>query len=325
MGDSMAGRKVAVIGATGFIGSHLTEHLVRCGACVLAVARTTGRVANLKDVAGDCRFRTADIRHPESIRPVLAEFKPEMVFHMASDVDGDESFAHMTASIETNAIGTANVLEAAARAGSGVLIYADTCKVYGNGAVPYRQAQPEAPVCSYAIGKAAGWRLCLLAAAATGMGVRAVRSTSAYGPRQGRSLIAYVRECVRRGTPVKLMGGSQTRDPIHVDDLVRAFLAAAGEAGPWGCVVPVGGGCEISVADLCRWIVRLLGGGVEVVPDAFQPRTTEIWRTYCDNAEARQMLGWSPLVSLEEGLRWTLEGEADAGGLEPSLAGGSSL
>ncbi len=302
------GRRMAVIGATGFIGSHLTEHLVRLGAKVLAVARTEARRANLEAVADNCRFALADIRDRESIGTCLREFKPDTVFHLASNVDAEESFEQLRSSIENNTAGTANVIEAASRAGATVLVYADSCKVYGNGPVPYRRTQPEAPICSYAVGKAAGWQLCQVASAMTGMAVANVRSTSTYGPRQSPGLLGYVADCVRRGEPVRLMGGSQTRDLLYVEDAARALAAAAAEPVAWGQAVPVGGGCELSVVEICREAVSVLGGRVEVVADAQPPRVTEIWRSWSDNVEAREILGWSPAVSLREGLRRTLLG-----------------
>lgn len=306
MPRGVASRRMAVIGATGFIGSHLTEHLVRDGADVLAVARSVRRLANLEAVAGECRFTVSDILDRDSICAVLRGFKPEVVFHLAAEADADESFAHMAGALASNAIGTANVLDAASGSGAGLVIYADSCKVYGNGPVPYRRAQPDVPVCSYAIGKAAGWQLCRLSSRITGMPVCSLRSTFVYGPRQNPNLITHVRDCVRRDAPVRLLGGSQTRDLLYVDDAVRAFLAAATQPAAWGCVVPAGGGRELSVAELCREIVSLMGSRIEIVAGAREPRVTEIWRSYCDNKEARELLGWSPEVSLREGLARTL-------------------
>lgn len=302
----VAGRRMAVIGATGFIGSHLTEHLAASGATLLAIARSAGRAPNLAAAADRCRLAFSDILDRSSICAVLRAFQPEAVFHLAADIDAEETFPHIASSLQSNTLGTANVLEAASAAGARVLVYADSCKVYGNGPVPYRRSQPDAPICSYAIAKAAGWQLCRLASSITGMAVCSIRSTSAYGPRQNPNLITHVRDCVRRNVPVRLLGGSQTRDLIFVEDVVRAYAAAASEPAAWGSAVPIGGGLELSVADICRRIVTLLGSRIEVLADAQQPRLTEIWRSYCDNAEARELLSWSPAVSLDEGLCRTL-------------------
>ncbi len=305
MPHPLSGARVAVVGATGFIGSHLTERLVEAGAEVLAIARTPRRIANLETVAGRCRFVPADILSGGAIQTVLGDFAPHVVYHLAAEADSAEHLTHLRASLETNAVGTANVADAAASAGTEVLVYADSCKVYGNGPVPHRAAQPEAPVCSYAIGKAAGWHLCRLVAARTGMNVCALRSTFTYGPRQNPNLITYVAGCAGRGAPVRLMGGSQTRDLLYVDDAVRAFLAAAVSPPAWGRAIPIGGGRERSVFDVCREILDALGSPVEIAAGAEPPRLTEIWRSYCDNRDAGEALGWAPSVELGDGLRRT--------------------
>ncbi len=146
-----------------------------------------------------------------------------------------------------------------------------------------------------------------MAARMTGMSVCALRSTWIYGPRQNPSLLTHVRDCAASNQPVRLMGGAQTRDVLYVEDAVRAYLAAATEPAAWGCAVPVGGGCELTVTELCREFVQVMGSSIEVIPDAQPPRLTEIWRSYCDNAEARELLKWSPLISLRQGLLRMLE------------------
>jgi UDP-glucose 4-epimerase len=306
MPGALAGRRAAVVGATGFIGSHLTESLVHNGAEVLAIAHTRRRLANLDAVAGRCRFELADILSSEATHTVLGGFAPHIVFHLAAEADSAEHLGHLKASLETNAVGTANVADAAAAAGAEVLIYADSCKVYGNGPVPHRESQPEAPVCSYAIGKVAGWQLCRLVGAKTGLPVCSLRSTFVYGPRQNPNLITHVEACARRGEPVHLMGGTQTRDLLYIDDAVRAFLAAAATPAAWGRALPIGGGCERSVLDICRDVLDVLGSGVEAAAGAEPARLTEIWRSFCDNREAGDVLHWAPRILLREGLRRTL-------------------
>jgi UDP-glucose 4-epimerase len=306
MPSPLAGRRCAVVGATGFIGSHLTECLVRSGAEVLAVAHTTCRLRHLAAVAEGCRFVLSDILERDSIATTVREFRPEVVFHLAADHDAGETFSHMTAALAANAVGTANVLDAAAGAGASLLVYADSCKVYGNGPVPYRSEQPEAPICSYAIGKAAGWRLCRLSSALTGLAVVSVRATCVYGPRQNANLVTHVRDCALASRPVRLLGGSQTRDLLYVDDAVAAFVTAATTPSAWGGIVPIGGGCELTVCEIARRVACAISSPIEIVSGQEPPRLTEIWRMHSDNAEARELLGWSPQVSLDEGLARTL-------------------
>ena len=110
MSGAMNRRRVAVIGGTGFIGSHLTERLVANGADVLAVAHSRRHIGNLAAVAGAYRFALCDILDHAGIAAALREFRPEIVYHLAAENDAQETFSHMAGAISNNAVGTANVL-----------------------------------------------------------------------------------------------------------------------------------------------------------------------------------------------------------------------
>ncbi len=304
---SMIGeRRVAVIGGTGFIGSHLTEQLVAEGADVLAVARSETRLTSLASVRASCVVALADVCEAAAIDRILRRFRPEIVYFMAAHPDGTESFRHISECMRTNGVGLVNALQAAGTVGAEVFVYGDSAKDYGNADAPYRAAQPASPVCSYAILKAAGWQLCQLVACFTPMKMVALRPTLVYGPRQNRNVITYVRDCVVAGRPVRLMGGSQTRDPLYVDDAVRAYIAAATQSAAWGQAIPIGGGQELTVTSLCEAVVAALKGSVPVVPGAEQSRLTEIWRSSSDNTDASRLLDWRPQVSLSEGIARTV-------------------
>jgi UDP-glucose 4-epimerase len=304
--DTLRNQRVAVIGGTGFIGSHLVEHLISLGNRVSVLARGNSTLERLWHVEGEYELVECEIMDRESAARALATARPAAVFHLAGAPDGVESFAQMVHCIEQNVIGTVYVLEAASRAGAEVVVYADSSKDYGNGDVPYRTTQADEPVCSYAIAKAAGWRLCRLASCMTGIGVCALRPTFVYGPRQNWNLITYVEDCARTGQPVRLQGGSQTRDLLYVGDVVRAFAAAAVRKQAWGRAIPVGGGREISVSAICQTILGTLGSEIDLQVGASAARMTEVWRSYCDNAEAEQLLRWAPTTTLDAGLRETL-------------------
>lgn len=303
---SLTGRRVAVMGGTGFIGSHLVERLVRDGADVLAVARSTSRFSNLASVRSDCTLAVADLRDADSTIGVLRRFRPEIVFHLAAHPDGTESFAHVAECVRTNGLGLINTLQAAVTAGASVLVYGASAKEYGNAAIPYHVGQRVNPVCSYAIIKAAGWQLCQLVSSFAPISTVALRPTFVYGPRQNRNVISYVQECVRDNRPVKLMGGSQTRDPLYIDDAVNAFVIAAANSQSWGHAIPIGGGVEVGVTALCESVVTALGATVPVVVGAEPPRATEIWRSSADNMDAQRLLGWQPEVPLAEGIKRTV-------------------
>jgi UDP-glucose 4-epimerase len=315
MAATLAGRRVAVLGGTGFIGSHLVEQLVAEGAQVLAVARTPARVDHLAAVRSDCAITFADICNSGEVLHTLKVFRPDIVYHLAAHPDASESFAHVADCVRINGLGLVNALQASAACGVELFVYGDSAKDYGNAPVPYRAAQLANPVCSYAIVKAAGWQLCTLIASFTALKVVALRPTFVYGPRQNRNVITYVQECAAARRPVRLMGGSQTRDPLYIDDAVSAFVQAAVEPRAWGHAIPIGGGQELSVTSLCEAVLAAMGTPLPIAAGAEEPRLTEIWRSSSDNVDAWRLLGWEPRVSLSAGLertvaRWAADASA---------------
>ena len=317
---SLAGRRAAVIGGTGFLGSHLVERLVSEGLDVLAVARTTAGIGRLSAVRADCTVALADICQADSIVSALQRFRPDIVFHLAAHADGHESFGHFTECLRVNGLGLVNALRAASESGAEVFVYGDSSKNYGNAGVPYRMTQPPRPICSYAIVKSAGWQLCQLAASFTSLKTVALRPTFVYGPRQNRNVITHVRDCVSAGRPIHLMGGTQTRDPLYVDDAVEAFVLAAAKPRAWGQAIPIGGGQELTVVSLCEAVMTALGVKVAILAGAEEARLTEIWRSTADNIDACRLLDWTPRVTLSEGLARTVADWADGDPAAPLQA-----
>jgi len=304
-----AGMRVVVTGASGFIGSQLVERLVAEGADVGALSRTRGRLAEIASADG-FTFLCCDLTDAKAARASIGRFAPELLFHFASQPDSLESFEHTTDSLDVNALGTLNALEALRLSGGKAIVYGDSCKVYGSQAqVPYRESTPTEPNSSYSISKLAGWQICKLYGRVHGIAAVTVRPTLIYGPRQSYNLITFVVNCLlRKDREISLDGGSQTRDPLFIADAVDAFIAA-GERAPslGGRVINLGGGQETTVEDLAMLIVELSGSPATIACRPRHARVTEMWLSYCDNAEAEAMLGWRPRTPLVVGLKQTIE------------------
>jgi UDP-glucose 4-epimerase len=297
--------RVAVLGGTGFIGSHLVKRLVQDGLDVLVVARSEARLCNIDVPRKSWDLAICDICKRDEVIKAIGSFKPDAVFHLAADPDRAESFDQFTRVANSIVSGTVNALEASQLSGAALFIYADSSKVYGNAETPYTKDLKPQPICSYAIAKSAAWQMCQLASSFAGLQVCSLRPTFVYGPRQNYNLITYVQDCLRKGQPISLQGGSQTRDLLYVDDVVSAFVAVLTSPNAWGNAIPVGSGKSLCVTEICRVILRILGAQAEIRADAQLPRLTEIWQVECDNADAKALLGWSPTISLEEGLEQT--------------------
>jgi nucleoside-diphosphate-sugar epimerase len=306
--SSLKNCRVLVTGGGGFLGSYLVRALAYEGAEVGSLVRSTRSNFAPFSLAG-VRFLDCDITNPSATRRVVEDFGPEILYHFAAHPDGAESHEQASAAVNVNLNGTLNLLEAFSRAGGRMFVYGDSSKVYGNGPLPHREDNPIQPTSSYAVAKAAGWEMCRLYGRLHGFDVLSFRPTMIYGPGQAFNLISFVVERVLEGkSEIPLMGGSQTRDPLYVTDAIDAFLAAAREElGAGGRVINIGGGLEISVHQLAQEVVRMMDSRARIVIQARQARPTEIWRSYCDNREAEDILGWRPRTPLQEGLRSTIQ------------------
>ena len=303
---SLSGMRIAVIGATGFIGSHLLERLVEEGAHVLAMARSEIRRENLESASGRYEFAACDIVTSPDLNDIFSRFRPTVVYLLAARPDAAETFDQMEAALKVNSLGTLRVLEAAAGSGVARLVYGGSSKIFGNHTVPSRLETPSNPVGSYAISKSAGWQMCKLYSLLHPMETVCLHPAFVYGPRQNWNLIRYVQQCVDRGEPVRLQGGSQTRDPLYIADAVQAYVHAGFFPDLNGKAIPIGGGTELRVADLAQEILNVLGSPrTKIEIGSAEPRPTEVWRNFVDNASARELLGWAPSVDLNFGLRLT--------------------
>lgn len=313
--------RVAVIGATGFIGSHVVERLLSdTQAEVLAVAASEKRRANLSAAERPYRFEECDVLNAAQIREAMHRFVPEVVYYFVAHPDGQESFEQIQRCLQVNLAGLANTLEAASSAGTRLFVYGDSTKVYGSAPFAHGPAAVADPAGSYAITKLAGWQLAKLVSSMTGMAVVSVRPEMTYGARQAFNLIVHARKCLLEGQPIRLQGGAQTRDPLFVDDLVDALLAIPHHPECFGEAICLGGGKEYTILEICQHVAAVLGCRADIEVNALPPRLTEIWRSYSDNSHALRLLGWTPKTSLEEGLTLTMEGLSRRAGSGARLA-----
>jgi nucleoside-diphosphate-sugar epimerase len=306
--NSVKGKRVLVSGASGFIGSHLVDRLVREGAIVSALSRTEGQLAAIASRPA-VEFIPCDLTQVEQTRNALESFSPAIVYHFAAYPDGQETFERFRNNISSNIESTVNLLEAFRSSGGETFVFGDSTKAYGDSPAPYTSDTPLRPLSSYAIAKAAGWQFCELYRRLYGTNVVSVRPTMIYGPRQNYNLITYVVQAVLSGqSEIPLMGGMQTRDPLYIDDALEAIIAISQTSGHLsGRVINLAGGDEQTVVDIARMIVELMGSTARIVPRADQARPTDTTRSSCDNAEAKLSLNWEPHTSLREGLQRTIQ------------------
>lgn len=308
------GTRVLVTGAGGFIGSHVTERLVELGATTRALVRyrSNGSWGCLDQSPSKERIEVVagDICDREAVVEAMADV--QVVFHLAALIAIPHSYHVPSAFVRTNVTGTLNILQAAREAGVERLVHTSTSEVYGTArSVPIDEQHPLQAQSPYAASKIAADKLAEAFCLSYGLPVVTVRPFNTFGPRQSSRAIVptIVTQCLTEGR-VRLGNLSPTRDLNYVTDTVEGFLhAAEATKEAIGRTFNLGSGREISIADLTKLIGELTGRPVfiEQEPERVRPKTSEVERLAADNRAARDVLGWEPSVSLEDGLKMTID------------------
>jgi UDP-glucose 4-epimerase len=309
-----------VTGGAGFIGSNLVDALVERGDEVEVLDDlSTGRRENLeRAVSRGAVLHEGDVRDGARVADLVAAAAPDVVFHLAAQIDVRRAVADPGFDADVNVGGTINVLEAARRAGVARVVNSSTGgAIYGDaGAIPTGEGTAPAPLAPYGQSKHAAEGYCALYGRLHGVSSVSLRYANVYGPRQdphgeGGVVAIFCGKLVDGGRAIAFGDGRQTRDYVYVGDVVAANLAAAASA--WEGACNVGTGTETTVLALAAALSGLAGSGrleLEHAPE----RPGEVRRSAVDPALARAVLGWEPRVELAEGLRLTLadlDGEPD--------------
>jgi UDP-glucose 4-epimerase len=306
--------KSLVTGGAGFIGSNLVDALVARGDDVTVLDDlSTGRRVNLEDaLANGARLAEVDVRDGAAVGALFAEARPELVFHLAAQIDVRKSVEDPFFDAAVNVGGTANVLEAARATDVGRVIFVSTGgALYGEGAdkqLPLPESTPIAPLSGYGQSKFAAEGYLGLFERLHGVSGMSLRLGNVYGPRQDplgeAGVVAIFCGLVKNGgLPTVYGDGSQTRDYLYVGDVVSAALAAG--ATRLGGAVNVGTGREASVLEIVDVLAKL-AGREDFEPKFAPARAGEVQRISLDSSLAERELGWAPRTTLEQGLELTL-------------------
>jgi dTDP-glucose 4,6-dehydratase len=308
------GKTVVVTGAGGFIGSHLVERLVADGAHVRAMLRYTSRGQRgcldsvPESVLDHVTVTLGDVRDFDAVREVVRG--ADGVFHLAALIGIPYSYEHPQEVIDTNIIGTSNVLLAAKELGTlERVVLTSTSEVYGTALrVPMDEDHPLQAQSPYSATKIAGDALGLSFHRSFGLPVTIVRPFNAYGPRQSaRAVIpAIISQAVAGGT-LRLGTLETTRDFTFVEDTAAAFAAIGAADAAVGEVVNAGSGREVSIGDVVAKVGEIVGRELRVEGDEqrMRPAKSEVSRLLSDSSKATRLAGWRAETSLEAGLRRT--------------------
>jgi NAD dependent epimerase/dehydratase len=303
---------ILVTGADGFIGSHLTEALVRSGSEVRAFVQynsfnSYGWLDQCSpDVAGRFEVFAGDIRDPNGVRTAMKGC--DIVLHLAALIAIPYSYHSPDTYIETNIKGTLNILQAAREADVKRVIHTSTSEVYGTAQfVPITEEHPLVGQSPYSASKIGADQLAISFNRSFGTPVVILRPFNTYGPRQSaRAVIPTIITQIASGLrKINLGSLSPTRDFNYVSDTVNGFIKASTVAQGIGEVINLGSNYEISIGDTASLIAELMGKEIElsVDNDRLRPQKSEVERLWASNSKAKQLLGWEPKHAGIEGLR----------------------
>ena len=306
-------KKVLVTGAGGFIGSHLTERLVELGAEVSALVRYTSTGtwgwldhSPLKDQInvslGDVLDQDAVLRLMDGI---------DTVFHLAALIGIPYSYHAPLSYVRTNIEGSVNILQSAMRCNVQRVIQTSTSEVYGSAqTVPISEDHPLQGQSPYSATKIGADKIAESFYLSFGLPVVIVRPFNTYGPRQSaRAVIPTIITQALRESAINLGNLEPTRDLNYVADTVEGFIKAAEAPNAIGQVINLGTGREVSIGKLAETILSMMGKRLPVLSEdtRVRPKGSEVDRLCADNTKAKEILGWEPKYTLEEGLRHTIE------------------
>lgn len=312
--------RILVTGADGFIGSHLTEELVRAGYDVKAFVLYNSfnswgwldRCAT--DVRGQFEVFAGDVRDPHGVMTAMRGCKA--VLHLASLIAIPYSYHSPDTYIDTNVKGTLNVVQAARDLSIEKVVHTSTSEVYGTAQfVPITEEHPLHGQSPYSASKIGADQIALSFHRSFGTPVAVLRPFNTYGPRQSaRAVIpTIITQIASHNHTIRLGSLRPTRDFSFVEDTVSGFVGALKSASVIGNVTNIGSGFEISIEDTARLIAELMGVEIEIDSDMerFRPKDSEVERLFADYSQAERLMGWRPqyagLKGFRRGLRRTID------------------
>lgn len=312
-------KTVLVTGAAGFIASHLTEHLVSVGARVRAFVRynSRGDAGLLRLLAPEIFARLeivrGDLRDADAVRAAARDV--DTIFHLGAVIAIPYSYIHPREVIETNVLGTMNVLMAARECQVRRVVHTSSSEVYGSARyVPIDEAHPLQGQSPYSASKIGADKIAESFYRAFDVPVVTLRPFNTYGPRQSaRAVIPTIITQALTSNRVRLGSLETERDFTFVIDTVEGFLAIAQTDSVLGQEVNLGTGTTITIGELAHKIFTLLGKTPTIVtePERLRPEKSEVIRLQSSYEKAQRLLSWHPRISLEEGLRRTIAWVAD--------------
>ena len=311
---NLSNKKILITGADGFIGSHLTEMLVKRGAKVKALSYYNsfnywGWLEDL-DCLNDIEVLTGDVRDPHYCKHITQNV--DIIFHLAAFIAIPYSYVAPDSYVDTNIKGTLNICQAALENGCERVIHTSTSEVYGTAQyVPIDEKHPLQPQSPYSASKIGADAIAMSFHSAFDLPVTIARPFNTYGPRQSaRAVIPTIITQIASGKKqIELGDLTPTRDLNYVEDTCRGFIVLAECEKAIGETVNIGSNFEIAIGNLVDNIKKIMNSDVQVITDnaRLRPEKSEVFRLWCDNTKIHELTGFEPKYSIREGLKKTID------------------
>lgn len=309
-GSFFKNKILLVTGASGFIGSHLCRRLLEEGAKVHILLKKDSNIFKIQDILGSLHVWYGDITDYPSVYACIRGSKPEIIFHLAAFRDTRRDFNLVNQMIDVNIKGTLNLLKIIFEKKIRLekFINTGTSEEYGDGPAPFQENQKEKPVSPYSASKVAVTYFSQMIHRSFGLPIVTLRPFLVYGPYQDTDMFipSLIQHCLE-GKDFQMTEGDQTREFNYIDDVIDAFLLAACCPAAKGEIINIGNGIEYTIRYVAEKIVQKMGNPIKLLVGALPKRVGETKHFFSNNHKARYLLGWSPKVTLEEGIDRTID------------------
>jgi len=305
-------KKILVTGADGFIGSHLTEQLVRQGHNVKAFVlynsfNSWGWLDHSpQEIRDDLEIFAGDIRDPYGVKEAMKNCN--VVFHLAALIAIPYSYHSPDTYVDTNVKGTLNIVQAARELGIEKVVHTSTSEVYGTAQfVPITESHPLQGQSPYSASKIGADQIAMSFYRSFGTPVSVIRPFNTYGPRQSaRAVIpTIITQIMNDQRDIKLGSIHPTRDFNYVQDTVNGFISVAESNKSVGEEINIGSNFEISIGETAKLISKVMGVDINIISadERIRPEKSEVERLWADNSKAKELLGWVPEYAGKEGFK----------------------
>ncbi len=313
---NLKNKSILVTGAGGFIGSHLTEQLVNTGGNVRAFVRYNSRndwgLLELlpPEIFKQLEVIQGDLRDPEAVKKAVTDI--DVIFHLGALIAIPYSYVRPRETVETNVIGTLNILTAARDASVKKIVHTSTSEVYGTAKyVPIDEKHPLQGQSPYSASKIGADKIAESFYLSYKLPVATIRPFNTFGPRQSaRAIIPTIITQALTKKAVKIGSTTPKRDLTFVEDTVNGFIKIAESDRSTGEVINISSNTEISIGDLAKKIIKLTGAEkklkLKVDKKRVRPKASEVMRLKGDNRKAKRLVGWKPKYKIDDGLKITI-------------------